>query len=300
MKSIRTNKKCIGIKGIPICILLLLLTGCGGKQQSAWKQVTETKENCFETVYDGVKHDFRLDLPEVTENAPLVVMLHGYGESAESFRQKTSFEKEANERGFAVVYVTGAPSPEDKTSANGWNSGIGASGNKDVEFLSGLAHYLCETYRLDEKRIYAVGFSNGAFMTHRLALEANDVFAGVVSVAGMMPESIWKNRPETCDISVFQITGKKDDVVPKDSDGSAKYSKAPAIESVIAYYVEKNGLTLSDTETVGKQSVLTKYTKPDSGSRVWNLDIPDGRHSWPEEKITGIEMNQLILDFLEN
>lgn len=262
-------------------------------------QVIQINEEVYETSFDGIKHDFIVCLPENYDNAPLVLMLHGYGESAEGFRQKTAFEEEANERGFAVVYVTGAPNLEDKTSSNGWNSGIGKSSNKDVEFLRELSIYLCDTYNLDKERIYAVGFSNGAFMTHRLAMEANDVFAGVVSVAGMMPESIWEDKTNDCKINIFQITGEKDDVVPKNKDGSAKYSNAPAIEDVIAYYVDSNDLTLSETTTIGKKSVLSTYTSADSSIKVWNLDIPDGRHSWPDEKITGINTNKLILDFLE-
>lgn len=134
-------------------------------------------------VYEGVKHDIIVKNPEATVGAPLVIMLHGYGESAAAFMQKTAFDQEANPLGYAVIYVTGAPSPEDKTSATGWNSGIGISSNKDVEFLCALVNDLCDTYSFDRNRVFAVGFSNGAFMTHRLALEANDVFAAVVSVA---------------------------------------------------------------------------------------------------------------------
>jgi len=252
-----------------------------------------------DAIYDGVKHHYILDLPEVTEGAPLILMLHGYGESAEGFRRKTNFEQAANAMGYAVVYVTGAPNPEDATSANGWNSGIGSTGNRDVEFLCALSNELCLKYFFDSERVFVVGFSNGAFMTHRLALEAGDTFAAVVSVAGMMPESMWDERPENCEIGVFQITGEKDDVVPKNSDGSAKYSKAPAIEEVMEYYVTGNGLSLADTSSIGKQSVLEKYTSPNTKKQVWNMFIPGGRHSWPEEQFVEFDVNQLILEFLE-
>lgn len=250
-------------------------------------------------VYDGVKHEIIINFPETKEGAPLVVMLHGYGESASSFMQKTAFEQDANPLGYAVIYVTGAPSPEDKTSATGWNSGIGISGNKDVEFLCALVNDLCNTYSFDRNRVFAVGFSNGAFMAHRLALEANDIFAAVVSVAGMMPENIWVDKPGQCKIGILQITGEKDDVVPKNIDGSAKFSKAPAIEEVMKYYVEKNGLSLSDTVNIGKKSILEKYTSSDTNKQVWNILIPDGRHSWPDEALVGFSTNKMIIEFLE-
>lgn len=266
---------------VTLCtLLLLILTACS--TTSAMK-----------------KRDYILYLPENVVNAPLVVMLHGYGESAEVFRQKTSFENEANARGYAVVYITGAPTPEDPTSATGWNSGIGTSSNDDVAFLCDFVNELCKKYSFDRNRVYAVGFSNGAFMTHRLAIEANDTFAAVVSVAGMMPEKMWESRPEKCEIGVFQITGEKDDVVPKNSDGSAKYAQAPAIEEVIEYYVDMNGLSLEEKSTVGKKSTLEKYTSKNTKKQVWNLFIPDGRHSWPDEKIVGFNTNKIIIEFLE-
>ena len=261
--------------------------------------VIKTGDNGFICSFEGVKHDFILEMPDEVAGAPLVIMLHGYGNDAKSFKQYTAFDAEATARGYGVVYVTGAPSPEDPTSAIGWNSGIGVSEKNDTGFLCALANYMCETYAFDNTRVFAVGFSNGAFMVHRLALEANDVFSAVVSVAGMMPESVWENRDENCSVGVFQITGEKDDVIPKNIDGSAKYSKAPAIEDVIDYYVRGNALELSEECSTGKKASLEKYRSDNSDKQVWNLIIPDGRHSWPGESATGIKTNELILDFLD-
>ena len=131
---------------------------------------------------------------------------------------------------------------------------------------------------------------------YEASVEADDIFSAVVSVAGMMPENIWVDKPGQCKIGILQITGEKDDVVPKNRDGSAKFSKAPAIEEVMKYYVEKNGLSLSDTVSIGKKSILEKYISSDSKKQVWNIFIPDGRHSWPDESIVGFSTNQMILD----
>ena len=301
------NRKCMLVKKLILLfmsIMPVLVSGCG----KHLNEVTdERKLDSIELLDDGrgvavfesTKHDIILDLPENAEGAPLVVMLHGYGESAEVFRQKTSFEKEGNSRGYAVVYVTGASNKYDSTSATGWNSGIGTSSNNDVDFLCALVNDLCKLYPLDKNRIFAVGYSNGAFMAHRLAVSANDIFAAVVSVAGMMSENTWAGRPEECEIGVLQITGEKDDVIPKKFDGSAKFSKAPAIEEVLDYYVETEDLLLQDQYTIGKKTILEKYASSASKKQVWNIFIPDGRHSWPDEHIVGFDTNQIILEFLE-
>ncbi len=260
------------------------------------------EDNIYTCSYDGIDHDFILEFPKDTQNAPLLVMLHGYGGSASGFRTDIGIENIANEKGYAVVYVTGAPNAKDATSANGWNSGIGDSDNKDAEFLVSLVQYLENEYGLDKEKTYVAGFSNGAFMVHRLALQTGDTFEAFISVAGMMPESMWEARPiSDISVSFLQVTGQKDDVVPKNSDGSADHSKAPAIESVIEYYVEMDGLDKVEEEEIGKKSKLTKYSSSSSpeGKKVWDVFIPDGRHSWPNTDITGIDMNQLIIDFIE-
>ncbi len=316
-------KHCKVILGPVILLVVILFTGCVNTAVEKTKPVTEIKsektesnppeiekskledvektgDNKFLCSYDNVRHDFITDFPEDTKGAPLVIMLHGYSNTAESFRNMVHFEKDALPKGYGVVYVTGAADLQDQTSGIGWNSGLGDGANKDTDFLKALVSYLKEEYSFDEKRIYAAGFSNGAFMTHRLAVEASDTFAAVVSVAGFMTETIWNERGEENDIGIFQITGEKDDVVPKNSDGSAKYNKAPAIEEVMDYWVSSNGLKLYESGTAGKGSKLEKYGSEDGKKvQVWNLFVSDGRHSWPDEKVTGIETNSLIIEFLE-
>ncbi len=260
---------------------------------------TDEGDNKFTCTFDGIGHDLIIDLPEKTEGAPFVIMLHGYGNTAESFRSAVHLEKEANARGYAVIYVTGAPDQDDATSAPGWNSGIKEGGNRDVEFLRALAAFLQDKYSFDKKRTYAAGFSNGAFMIHRLAAQGGDTFTAVASVAGFMTEYVWDNKSGSNDIGFFQITGQKDNVVPKNSDGSAKHNSAPAIEDVMAYWAGSNGLDTKAEEKIGKKdSTLTKYYG-DSKKQVWDLFVIDGRHSWPDEKLTGIDTNKLILDFFD-
>jgi len=273
------------------------LAGCTPQMQL--EEVVQKGENEFSCSFDGIEHDFIICLPENTEGAPLVLMLHGYGGNAESLQSTLHFEEDANPLGYAVVYVTGASDPNDSTSASGWNSGIGLNSNRDTEFLCALAKYLQKEYSLDKNRTFAVGFSNGAFMTHRLAMEAGDTFTAVVSVAGMMPESIWETRSEKNNVGFFQITGEKDDVVPKNSDGSAKFAKAPAIEEVMDYWASSNGLELSSAKEIGKGSQLSVYKNENSEKQVWHLFVKDGRHSWPSEDINGINTNEIILEFLE-
>lgn len=300
------------------CVTAALLSGCGGRkdtQQSketvqtvsaevpaetpVLDEIVQTSETEFTCTFEGVKHDFILCLPEKTEGAPLILMLHGYGSSAEGFKNERHFEEMANPRGYAVVYVTGSPDPNDATSGNGWNSGISEDGNDDVGFLTALSAYLTEEYSFDRGRVFAVGYSNGAFMTHRLAMEASGTFAACVSVSGKMPKKVWDSRNDTNSMGFFQVTGSNDDVVPKNADGSVKFAVDPAIEDVDDYWAASNFAELYDESDIGKKSKLRKYANNDTGKQVWVLDVKDGRHSWFDESVTGIDLDGVILDFLD-
>lgn len=289
-------------KMTPVILMLAIILISAGSVRSGENgrtapEVLHLHDNTFSCIYEGVKHNFILDLPEKTEGAPLVLMLPGYGNTAESFRDSVHFEEDANPQGYAVVYIIGARAPNDPASSVGWNSGIAAGGNDDVGFLVSLAEYLQKEYAFDSKRTCAVGFSNGAFMVHRLAAEAADTFSAFVSVAGAMPVKIWNKRSNVNDLSFFQITGELDYVVPKHSDGSAQTAKDPAIEDVMEYWAASNGLGCNESEVIGNGSTLTKCRKEGTSNQVWSLFVRNGRHSWPGVKLNGIDTNSLILEF---
>ena len=257
------------------------------------KDVTPgAKDGSFECTYAGEKHKFTLCLPEETgENMPLIIMLHGFGNTPDGFRSQCRMDVDACARGYAVAYAGSATAE--------WNSGIGSMERDDVGYISALAKYLQREYGCSADMTFAAGFSNGGFMTQRLAADAQDVFRAVGCVAGMMPKAIWDERAETADIGVLEVYGTKDDVVPMNLTGTAAASVNPAIEDVMDYWAQANGLDKSETVTLSGKAVLTKRTGEGKDNAVWTVVIDEGRHSWPDEKIAGFNVNQLLLDFFD-
>lgn len=284
-------------------MLITIFTGCTGKKTSAQKynleNINQISDDTFTCVFDGIEHDFLVELPEHSQGAPLVILLPGYSNTADYMRFTTEFHKEANARGYAAVYVTGSINKYEKTGGIGWNSGIAMDGNPDVEFIVALTEYLQKQYGFDKNHTYAAGFSNGAFMTHRLAMEAGNTFCAAVSVAGKMPEKIWNKRNKKNDIGFMQITGDKDDVVPKRFDGTVKNARDPAIEDVMDYWASSNGLKNQEIETIGRGSILTKWSSQKKDHQVWHLLVKDSHHFWPTKQINDIDANALILDFFD-
>lgn len=299
LKQILTNPKRL-LSSMLLLILLFVLMKFIKDVPAGIENVTSIKENkSFSCIYQDVEHKFNVFLPENTDRSthyPLIIMLHGYGNTSESFASQTHFERNACEKGYVVAYITSTP---DSKGYIGWNSGLDDSDKDDVGFITALTSYLQEQYHCDKNRTFVVGFSNGAFMTQRLAVDASDKYTAIASVSGMMPKITWEKRQDRTNISILEIYGTKDDVIPMKSNGSDQTSINPAIEDVMEYWASANNLSNHTEDVLSERSLCTKYANSENTNFVWTVTIQDGRHSWPEQSYAGFSTNELILTFFD-
>src|SRR4030095_5139468 len=119
----------------------------------------------------GTNRTYILHVPTAYNGAPLplVYVLHGRGGSAQSMVNGTKMNLVADQNNFFVVYPNGTGNPR------AWNNGIlpllVGSNVDDVAFFRALTADLQTRIKIDTKRIYATGLSNGAFMSYRLGSE---------------------------------------------------------------------------------------------------------------------------------
>jgi len=142
--------------------------------------------------YKRIARSYLLHLPPAARGdapLPLVIAFHGGGGNAKGFQAYAGLDAVADREGFAVVYPngTGRLAPRLLT----WNAGrcCGyALDNKldDVGFARRVIESVAEHARIDRKRIFATGHSNGAMMAYRLAAEAAGEIAAIAPVAGAM------------------------------------------------------------------------------------------------------------------
>ena len=138
---------------------------------------------------------------------PLVIYLHGYGWTAEQDMNYTRLYEVADTTGYIVVYPSGAPY---------WNSGISdnpdlaTSDVDDVGFINALIDTLSAQYSIDFERVYACGYSNGGFMSYKLACQLSNRIAAIASVGGVMPNSLMKNCNPLRTMPILEIHGTND------------------------------------------------------------------------------------------
>lgn len=150
------------------------------------------------------------------QKAPLLLMLHSIGTSAEDIELRTDWPKFAAEQGIAWMAPNG---PADSAGRRFWDAGPSCcnfSGHS-LDHVSALAELLQRALRdnpaLDSERVYIGGISNGGFMAHRFACESPDLVRGVVSISGAGPLDPAACRKPKHALRVLEVHGDADPIV---------------------------------------------------------------------------------------
>ena len=134
------------------------------------------------------QRDYFLYIPVTVgrcDRVPLLVMLHGCSQDAQTFAQGSRMNELADEHRFLVLY------PQQSLHANAlrcWNwfeprTGHGAG---EAAAIAALVRDVARRYPIDRSRIYVAGISAGGAMTAILALCYGALFAACAIVAGVM------------------------------------------------------------------------------------------------------------------
>jgi polyhydroxybutyrate depolymerase len=167
---------------------------------------------------DGVEREALVFAPVAAASAPapLILAFHGHGGNMRGFANLTQFPAAWPDA--VVVYLQGLPTESNRDPAGkkpGWESGPDALDehpNPDVDFVDSVLATMHRRFNVDDRRVYATGFSNGAFMTLMLWTIRGGTFAAFAPVAGGIRG--W-NPPSAR--PVFYIGGARDPLVKPDT-----------------------------------------------------------------------------------
>lgn len=174
-------------------VLVLLLLSVSGVYWLSVKSPTKPAlDGSFQTLsidVNGLRRNYSLYVPaRISQQAPLVIVLHGSKGDGQQARKVYSFlfDQLADEHGFIVVYPDGY-----ERHWNGCRTDGPYAANRlaidDVGFLQTLQQRIRKTYGLDSGKTLFTGLSNGGHMVLRMALERPDSAAVYVPVIANMP-----------------------------------------------------------------------------------------------------------------
>ena len=144
---------------------------------------TETYECTFGT------RDYKLYLPAMVRTAtgplPLLVMLHGCGQTPADFARGTGMNALAEEFGFLVLYPEQARADHHYRCWNWFRRGDQSRGAGEPALLAGLTQKIIAEHNVDPAKVYVAGLSAGAAAALILATAYPDIFAAVGAHSGM-------------------------------------------------------------------------------------------------------------------
>jgi polyhydroxybutyrate depolymerase len=163
---------------------------------------------------DGVQREGLVYAPAAakTQATPLVFAFHGHGGNMRQAAR--SFDYHALWPEAIVVYLQGLNTPGRLTDPEGkkagWQHGPGQQSDRDLKFFDAVLAELRREYRVDDRRIYATGHSNGGGFTYLLWATRGDVFAAVAPSSATAPAAtIARLKPKP----VLHIAGETDPLV---------------------------------------------------------------------------------------
>ena len=243
---------------------------------------------------------------------PVVLVLHGIGGDASLMARISHFNQTADEFGFIVVYPNAldgrwtAPQGSGARTIGGFGrrrtilddlarpstpDDVGGNPVNEIPFFNDLLDQIESEYSVDTSRVFATGYSDGAFMDFRLGCQMADRIAAIATVGALLPESL----AESCStwswraVPLLMMNGTDDRVVPY--RGQLGYSVGffllPAKESVKQWAKINNCGQRSERTTIapqtsgGLETRVDTYTDCSDGATTVLYSIEKGGHTWP-------------------
>lgn len=262
-----------------------------------------------ETLEGAKTRSYALHVPSVYDgktSIPLMIMLHGTGDTSANFAATTGMNAQADQQGFIVVY------PDSYGDPATWNPGFiaGAEAN-DVAFISEMIDHFLKDFSVDPKRIFVVGYFDGGMMAHKLAASMPEKITGIGVVGGTVGYQKAKDKVLTLDpalgpVSVIVINGVKDELVPYDttkdlSKGNAGY--LPASRGVQYWQDENKCDPKGNLQVKQNENIRITTFSCLNGTAVRSIAIWNGIHTWfdvttEKKDKSGISATGKILEFL--
>lgn len=268
-----------------LALAAVLLAGAPGASTARPQDRSES------IAVDGTQRTYVVHVPaSATGRLPLVLAFHGHFGTGAGQERLSHFDAIADRYGFLVAYPDGID--------RGWNDGRSqvAGTSDDLAFVKALLDALSARYSIDRRRIYAMGMSNGATFTQYLACNLAGRLAAIAPVAGSMPaDDLTGCRPARA-LSVLEIGGTADRLMPYDGGtvapraGIASRGTVLSLSQTVAFWAARAGCSKQPLTTYlspvepqdGTHVVKTEYRDCSKGNAVVSYTIEGGGHAWPD------------------
>jgi polyhydroxybutyrate depolymerase len=222
------------------------------------------------------------------------MVFHGGGSTAAQMEKFTSWNEISNKNGFIVVYPEGI----DKN----WNDGRvneslnGVALGDDVGFTSKIIDELVSKDKVNPKKVYVTGVSNGGFMSFKLACDLRDKISAIGVIVASVPTNYVQKCKPSKGIPIIWFNGTSDPLVPweggemvsKTIGSSLSRGTVLSVQDSINFWKVINNCNsdpqitdLPNNNKFDGSTVTRQFYNSNSGFPIDFYKIDGGGHSWP-------------------
>jgi len=293
-----------------LIILSLAISACGGGSKDPTPNEPTIAYTCGEMVanescitlvspddFSSERH-FILNIPDsVSNNAPLFVLLHGGGGSANRVADRFSFREFIQQNGYIGIFLNSIVRDDGVSTWNAHNATYGISHINDVKFIGLAIDKVVNENSVDGNRVYVFGWSNGGFMANRLACESPQSITAIFTLAGNLRDSL-KGCNNSDSVSIHHLHPTGDNTVPFAGDDTRGYISA---EEAIGRWVEFNNCE-SDPVSIGPFDLTFDEDGEETNTFIYqgcdaavDFTVIDGSDHGPDFKTE--EFHQYLADY---
>lgn len=231
--------------------------------------------------HDGLLRNFIYFKPSTwnaSQELPLLIVLHGLTQTAAGIMEITNFNTIAEENNFIVCYPDG--------NNNAWNANmnVSVSSTDDKGFIEKITAYFRLNFNTNPQKQYLCGFSNGGFMSHKMACESDDCFAAIATVSGNMSDTVYSNCNPKYLTSVLHMHGTTDAVVPYLGSITTGVSVSQTMEKwqqFLGCNLNPSAVDLPNPSLLDLSTVSRETYSNCTNSSLELIKIANGGHQWP-------------------
>ena len=208
---------------------------------------------------------------------PLLIGLHGLGGSASVFREQSQIDIFTNDASVISVFPNGYGSTAGVQ--NSWNAGTccglsNISQTDDVKLISTIVKSVQQKFDIDQKNIWAIGYSNGGMLAYRLACEISDQVTAIgVGAGALMISTCTPPKP----VSLIHIHGGLDYKVPISGGGTYAVSDSTKSFQLVNSSNQCSGMTYVESNEPGRTEISGLCL---DGTEAKLVNYLDQDHEW--------------------
>ena len=287
-----------------ISIFLFTLFGCSDENDEFSKYDKPGANKDIEgfltqsLIHNNESREYMIYVPEMYDEStkvPILFNFHGGSGTASGHVYFSDMRLIADTANFILVYPQGL--------YNVWNNSLSSDSNSknktdDFGFVEAMISKISSDYSIDATRVYAMGFSNGADMSHALACVLSDKIAAIVSMGGLL----YKHTSENTNPSpkgIMSIHGTNDNERPYYNGIDGYYL---SIEKMHEYWISHNNINtppiIYSFSSKGLSIDYYSYKNSIKNISIDHYKVVDAGHDWLDFNHLDLNTNQLIWNFL--